>query len=71
MTNIIALPTSEESLYRLRLRNTIDGAHFAHTIVWHLVDECPDALALMALRRAQDALEDACLTLMSLHPEER
>lgn len=65
------LPVPDEALTRIRLRNTLDAAQTAHALVWHAVDECPDALALTALRRAQDALEDACLTLMTLHPEER
>ena len=65
------LPLTPTDEVRLRLRNTLDATHTAHTLVWHAVDECPDVLALAALRRAQDALEDACLVLMTLHPEER
>jgi len=65
------LPLTPIDDMRLHLRNTLDACNTAHTLVWHAVDECPDVLALAALRRAQDALEDACLVLMTLHPEER
>ncbi len=65
------LPVPDEALTRIRLRNTLDACNTAHALVWHAVDECPDAMAIDALQDALKALEAACLTLMTLHPEER